>query len=177
MTPTSRRTPARPRSKAPAPAAGTVEAELERLARAARELAYAPYSNFRVGAALVAADGRIFVGANVENASYGLTVCAERNAVMAMVLGGAHDVKTIYVASDIAPPASPCGMCRQTLLEFVTDPTQTRVVVVSPKDHHDSWTLAELIPHGFTGDELARPRPTAAATKPRRPRPRRTKAL
>ena len=97
------RTPARPRTKAPAPAAGTVDAELERLARAARDLAYAPYSNFRVGAALVAADGRIFVGANVENASYGLTVCAERNAVMAMVLGGAHDVKTIYVASDIAP--------------------------------------------------------------------------
>ncbi|HVV87542.1 MAG TPA: cytidine deaminase [Kofleriaceae bacterium] len=149
--------------------------ELEELARAMRDRAYAPYSNFRVGAALRAADGRVFTGANVENASYGLTLCAERNAVMAMVLAGASDVKAIYVASDIAPPASPCGMCRQTLLEFVRDPAATRVVVISPTGQHDGWSLAELIPHGFTGDELDRPRP-AAATR-RRPRPRRTKAL
>jgi cytidine deaminase len=159
---------------APAPA-NDAEAELEQLARAARDRAYAPYSNFRVGAALVAGDGRVFTGANVENASYGLTVCAERNAVMAMVLAGATDVQAIYVASDIAPPASPCGMCRQTLLEFVRDPAATRVVVISPRGHHDTWTLAELIPHGFTGDELDRPRPEASAR--RRVRPRRTKAL
>ncbi len=150
------------------------EPELEELARAARDRAYAPYSNFRVGAALVTADGRVFTGANVENASYGLTVCAERNAVMAMVLAGATDVRAIYVASDIAPPASPCGMCRQTLLEFARHPETTRVIVISPQGDHDGWTLAELIPHGFTGDELARPRPAAA----RRPAlPRRTKAL
>ena len=150
------------------------EPELEELARAARDRAYAPYSNFRVGAALVTADGRVFTGANVENASYGLTVCAERNAVMAMVLAGATDVRAIYVASDIAPPASPCGMCRQTLLEFARHPETTRVIVISPKGHHDGWTLAELIPHGFTGDELARPRP---ATSRRPAAPRRTKAL
>ena len=149
-----------------------LHAELEQLARSARDRAYAPYSNFRVGAALVAGDGRVFTGANVENASYGLTICAERNAVMAMVLAGAKDVRAIYVASDIAPPASPCGMCRQTLLEFVRDPSATRVVVISPTDHHDAWTLAELIPHGFTGDELDRPRgePAEPAVRPRRPK-------
>jgi cytidine deaminase len=176
--------PARPSAAAAAAAAAPtstgipagVEKQLEDLARAARDRAYAPYSNFRVGAALVAADGRIYTGANVENASYGLTICAERNAVMAMALAGSTDVRAIFVASDIAPPASPCGMCRQTLLEFVRDPTATRVVVISPKGHHDGWTLAELIPHGFTGDELDRPRPEATSSR-RRPRPRRPKAL
>lgn len=160
---------------ATAPATAPIDVELARLARAMQGHAYAPYSHFRVGAALVAADGRIFTGANVENASYGLTVCAERNAVMAMVLAGAHDVRAIYVASDIAPPASPCGMCRQTLLEFAKDPATTRVVVISPRGHHDGWTLAELIPHGFTGDELARPRPTPTTRKPKPTR--RPKAL
>ncbi len=164
----------------PAPTAPTaaVDAELERLARAMRDRAYAPYSRFRVGAALVAGDGRIFTGANVENASYGLTVCAERNAVMAMVLAGATDIRAIYVASDIAPPASPCGMCRQTLLEFARDPATTRVVAVSPTDGpdgRDDWTLAELIPHGFTGDQLDRPRPAAAPVGAARPRPPRAR--
>lgn len=158
----------------PTPSTPPKDVELERLARAMRDRAYAPYSNFRVGAALLTADGRVFTGANVENASYGLTVCAERSAVMAMVAGGATDVRAIFVASDITPPASPCGMCRQTLLEFASDPTTTRVVVISPRGHHDSWTLAELIPHGFTGDELDRPRPE---TGRRRRRPRRTKVL
>lgn len=171
-----KRPAAAPVDKRTATAAATapIDLELARLARAMRDHAYAPYSNFRVGAALVAADGRIFTGANVENASYGLTVCAERNAVMAMVLAGATDVRAIYVASDIAPPASPCGMCRQTLLEFARDPATTRVVVISPRGHHDGWTLAELIPHGFTGDELDRPRPAAPR---RKARPRKPKAL
>ena len=151
------------------------DAQLENLARAMRDRAYAPYSNFRVGAALITGDGRVFTGVNVENASYGLTVCAERSAIVSMVSGGATDIRTIVVASDIAPPASPCGMCRQTLLEFSTDPASTRVIVIGPREHRDAWSLAELIPHGFTGDELDRPRPEVGAKPPRRPR--RTKAL
>ena len=154
------------RAKASVKPAGARAAapDLEALARAAQARAYAPYSKFHVGCALVTRDGAVFTGANVENASYGLTVCAERNAVMAMVLAGATDIRAIYVASDIAPPASPCGMCRQTLLEFARDPATTRVVAVSPTDGpdgRDDWTLAELIPHGFTGDQLDRPRPAA----------------
>jgi cytidine deaminase len=135
-----------------------LDRELTRLARAAQDRAYAPYSHFRVGAALVTADGQVFTGANIENASYGLTVCAERNAVAAMVMAGARDLRAIYVASDIAPPASPCGMCRQTLLEFARDPASTGVIAIGPGDSRQSWTLAALLPSGFTGDQLARRR-------------------
>src|SRR5262245_28508295 len=93
-------------------------AELVAAARAARERAYAPYSAFLVGAALRTADGRLFVGANVENASYGLSVCAERTAILAAVNAGAREVRAIAVSTDLDPPAAPCGMCRQTLAEF-----------------------------------------------------------
>lgn len=128
--------------------------DLAALARAAQDRAYAPYSKFRVGAALVTRTGQVFTGANVENASYGLCVCAERSAVLAMVHAGHLDIAELYVATDIAPPASPCGMCRQTLLEFASDPTTTRVVAIGPGDARAEWTVAELIPAGFTGKQL-----------------------
>jgi cytidine deaminase len=134
------------------------DAELERAARAAQTRAYAPYSQFRVGAALTVASGEIFTGANVENASYGLCVCAERTAVLAAALAGHRDVRTICVVTDVAPPASPCGMCRQTLLEFAADAATTRVIALGPADARAEWTLAELIPHGFTGQQLTSPR-------------------
>lgn len=162
----SGRAPSGPRTKPPRGGAD-LDAELTRAARAAQALAYAPYSRFRVGAALVTADGRVFTGANIENASYGLTVCAERNAVAAMVLAGGRDLRAIYVASDIAPPASPCGMCRQTLLEFAADPATTGVIAIGPDGARQVWTLADLIPHGFTGAQLERARPQPAR-KPRR---------
>ncbi|MEZ4399784.1 MAG: cytidine deaminase [Kofleriaceae bacterium] len=130
-------------------------AELVALARAAQAKAYAPYSGFRVGAALVTRTGEVFTGANVENASYGLCICAERNALMAMALAGHRDLAAIVVATDVAPPASPCGMCRQTMLEFAPDPTTTTVTAVGPGAARAAWTVAELIPDGFTGKQLA----------------------
>ena len=105
-------------------------------ARAAQQHAYAPYSRFRVGCALEADDGRVFVGCNVENASYGLTICAERGAV---------------VVSDADPPAAPCGACRQVLSEFGPD---LRVDAVSPAGSL-TWTIAELLPAAFGKEQLA----------------------
>ena len=83
--------------------------------------AYAPYSGFRVGAALRSLDGRVFAGANVENASYGLGRCAEQSAVQAMATAGARAFDAVVVVTDHDPPAAPCGACRQVLIEFVAD--------------------------------------------------------
>jgi len=130
------------------------EAALLAAARAAQARAYAPYSHFHVGAALITASGEVFTGANVENASYGLCICAERNAVMAAALAGHRDVRAICVVTDIDPPGSPCGMCRQTLLEFSPDPAATRVIAHGTNGSRAEWTVAELIPHGFTGKQL-----------------------
>jgi cytidine deaminase len=134
-------------------AAGDDAALLAR-AVAARDLAYAPYSGYRVGAVAVAATGEVFDGANVENASYGLSICAERNAIAAMVLAGKRALAAVYVATESSPPASPCGMCRQTLLEFCDDPATVRVVSTNPAGERAEWTVAELIPAGFTGKQL-----------------------
>jgi cytidine deaminase len=131
--------------------------DLAELARLAKDRAYAPYSGFRVGAALRTRTGEVFTGANVENASYGLCVCAERAAILAMVHAGHHDLVELVVATDVAPPASPCGMCRQTLLEFATDPSHTRVIAVGLGAARAEWTVSELIPSGFTGEQLTPP--------------------
>lgn len=122
--------------------------ELLEAARAASRAAYCPYSRFRVGAA-VRAGGRVFTGANVENASYGLTLCAERNAVIAAVLAGAGRIEAVAVACVDAPEGSnptllmPCGACRQVLAEFAAP--ETPVVV----DRAGTFTLAELLPWAF----------------------------
>ena len=119
-------------------------------ARVAQARAYAPYSKFRVGAALEAADGSVFLGCNVENASYGLTICAERAAICAAVSAGAHRFRRAVVVSDVDPPAAPCGACRQVLAEFGLDlPIDgvgaTRTV---------SWQLSELLPAAFGPEQL-----------------------
>jgi cytidine deaminase len=119
-------------------------------ARAAQQRAYAPYSRFHVGAALEADDGRVFVGCNVENASYGLTICAERAAICAAVAAGARRFRRAVVVSDSDPPAAPCGACRQVLAEFGSD---FRFDAVGPKGAA-SWTIAALLPAAFSGEQL-----------------------
>lgn len=120
-------------------------------ARAAQQQAYAPYSRFRVGAALESEDGRVFAGCNVENASYGLTICAERAAVCNAVGAGARRFRRVVVVSDCDPPAAPCGACRQVLAEFGRD---FRVDAVGPSGSA-SWTIGELLPAAFGKEQLA----------------------
>lgn len=126
--------------------------ELTRRAQEAQQQAHAPYSGFRVGAALEAADGRVFVGANVENASYGLANCAERVALGAAVVQGARSFRRIVVVSDSNPPASPCGACRQALAEFGL---ALEVHAVGPHGNRQ-WQLADLLPDAFGPEDLAR---------------------
>ena len=128
--------------------------EMTALALDARDRAYAPYSKYHVGAVILTESGEVYAGANVENASYGLSVCAERNAVTRMVLEGGSKPRAIFVATQSSPPGSPCGMCRQVLLEFADDPEHLRVVCLNPQGERSEWTLAELIPAGFTGKQL-----------------------
>lgn len=119
-------------------------------ARAAQEHAHCPYSRFRVGAALETGDGRVFVGSNVENASYGLTICAERAAVVSAVSAGARNFRRIVIASDSEPPAPPCGACRQVLAEFGLE---LEVESVGPLQAR-RWTLGELLPDAFVREIL-----------------------
>ncbi|HJZ86300.1 MAG TPA: cytidine deaminase [Polyangia bacterium] len=128
-------------------------AELERAALEARAHAYAPYSGFLVGAALLARDGRVFAGANVENASYALSVCAERAAVIGAVLAGARDLEAIAIATASSPPASPCGACLQTLAEFADD---LAVVLINQRGERHSTTLGALLPRAFKPGDLPR---------------------
>jgi cytidine deaminase len=120
-------------------------------ARAAQQHAHCPYSHYRVGAALETAEGAVFVGSNVENASFGLTICAERSAVFAAVSAGARKFRRIVVATDSEPPGPPCGACRQVLAEFGSE---LEVESVGPTQSR-RWTIRELLPDAFTGDFLS----------------------
>jgi homotetrameric cytidine deaminase len=129
--------------------------DLVAAALAARARAYAPYSRFAVGAALELADGRVVTGVNVENASFGLTVCAERNAVGAAVLAGLRpgDLRRLAVAADADAPVSPCGACRQVLGEFAS--ADTPVLLHNVRDGSTvEHTMAELLPFAFGRDRL-----------------------
>ena len=128
-------------------------AALEARAVAAQLRAYAPYSRFPVGAA-IQMSGELFDGANVENASYSLGVCAERSAVLAAVFAGARRLEAVAVCSNASPPSAPCGACRQVLLEFAADAAAVTVTAISPQGERRSWTLAQLIPDGFSAREL-----------------------
>jgi cytidine deaminase len=119
-------------------------------ARAAQLHAHCPYSHYRVGAALETADGVVFTGSNVENASFGLTICAERSAVFAAVSAGARKFRRIVVATDSEPPGPPCGACRQVLAEFGSE---LEVESVGPTQSK-RWTIRELLPDAFTGELL-----------------------
>ena len=126
----------------------------EQLVAAARDVranAYAPASRFLVGAALLTDDGRTFVGCNVENASYGLTICAERAAVCAAVAAGARRVVAVAIVTGRAEPVRPCGGCRQVLAEFGPD---MQVVLAGSGEAVVTTTLAKLLPEPFTFGSL-----------------------
>jgi cytidine deaminase len=122
------------------------EARLVAAATAVREHAAAPYSKFKVGAALLAEDGRIFTGCNVESASYGLTVCAERNAVFKAISEGTKGFRAVAVVTDAEPPASPCGACRQVLWDQCRD---VEVLIATPRGVATRTRLAALLPLAF----------------------------
>ncbi len=131
-----------------------IESALIEAARQARYEAYAPYSGYRVGAAILDANGRVWTGANVENISFGATLCAERVAVGKMASAGAREVSIIAVATKDG--ATPCGICRQTLLEFTPDSKKVRVLIAGDGSPVREFTLSDLIPHGFGSDQVAR---------------------
>lgn len=124
-------------------------------ASAARTRAYAPYSKFEVGAAVLA-EGDVFDGANVENASYGLAICAERTAIMRAVLDGVRELQAIAIVTQTNPPGAPCGACLQVLTEFSPDPAKVRVILGNTTGQRRTFTLAELLPHAFRPEDLAR---------------------
>jgi cytidine deaminase len=119
-------------------------------ARSAQARAYAPYSKFRVGAAVEGMDGTVVTGCNVENASYGLTICAERAAVFAAINAGVKRLRRAVVVSDVDPPAAPCGACRQVLAEFGPD---LLIDGVGSK-RTVTWRLSDLLPHAFGPEQL-----------------------
>lgn len=118
--------------------------ELVKAARQIRARSYAPYSKFAVGAALRGKSGAIYTGTNVENASYPLTICAERAAIARAIAEGEHAFDAIAVVTSTG--ATPCGACRQVLAEFGLD---TRVIVADTRNRRITYTVAELLPNGF----------------------------
>jgi cytidine deaminase len=126
--------------------------ELVALARQARQRAYAPYSNFPVGAALLGRSGQVFTGCNVENAAYPLTTCAERIAVTKAVSEGERRFETIAVVT--ATGATPCGACRQILREFGGPNGDLRVIVADLDGNSRTFTIDQLLLEGFTPDQL-----------------------
>jgi cytidine deaminase len=134
------------------PAPGTWQLLRER-ALGAMERAYAPYSSFRVGAALLAADGTVVEGCNVENAAYPAGLCAERVAVGAAVARGLRDFQAIVVATEAETPTPPCGICRQVLMEFAPN---LSVLSVTREGAEARWTMSELLPDAFTPTSLGR---------------------
>lgn len=124
--------------------------ELMKIARKARQNAYAPYSHFAVGAALLAESGKVYTGCNIENASYGLTCCAERNAIFAAVGAGERRFKMLAVAADSPEPVAPCGACRQVIAEFGIP----LVVMGNLKEATKNMMAEELLPYGFGQESM-----------------------
>ncbi len=134
--------------------------KLIRAAIEARRNSYSPYSGYRVGAAILCTDGSVVTGSNIENASYGATVCAERVAIFSAVGSGKRDFEAIAIAGGpseetdtLSSFAHPCGMCRQVMREF-TDPKTFKIIVAKSENDFEEYTLEELFPHSFGPDNL-----------------------
>jgi cytidine deaminase len=126
--------------------------QAQQAALQAMACAYAPYSNFRVGAALVCETGALAVGCNVENSAYPAGICAERSALAAAIAAGHRRFSAIVVATEADDPTPPCGLCRQTLVEFAP---ALEIVSVTSRGAHARWSLTDLLAHPFTPASLA----------------------
>lgn len=126
-------------------------ARLIRAARDVQERAYAPYSHFRVGAALLGEDGTVYTGCNVENASYGLTICAERNAIFHAVACGCRHFTALLITGDSKDLTAPCGACRQVMAEF----SIPEIILARPDDSYETFTLQQLLPLTFDESSMA----------------------
>ena len=124
--------------------------QLINAAKQAREAAYTPYSHFKVGAAALTADGNLYTGCNIENASYGLTVCAERTAIFSAVAAGEKRISTVAVIADTPKPTAPCGACRQVMAEFGVE----YVVMANIKGDSCQIKLSELLPLSFSSSDM-----------------------
>ena len=121
----------------------------------AKEHAYVPYSHFRVGAALLTADGKIYTGCNIENAAYTPTNCAERTAFFKAVSEGERDFTAIAISGDADDYLYPCGVCRQVMMEFC-EPEQFKIILAISREEYRIYTLKELLPEGFGPARIAR---------------------
>ncbi len=128
--------------------------ELLAQAREARAIAYAPYSGYRVGAAVRGANGEIWAGCNVENGSYPAGICAERVALVKMVSAGQRAFTSLAVVTEDG--GMPCGICLQTMLEFAPTPSAVTIILANSSEVVGHWTLAELLPHGFRLEQKGR---------------------
>ncbi|HHW56875.1 MAG TPA: cytidine deaminase [Clostridia bacterium] len=126
--------------------------KLVELAKEAREKAYAPYSNFKVGACVITEDGKTYQGCNIENASYGLTNCAERTALFNAYANGERKLKAIAVIADTEGPVSPCGACRQVMIELGGE--DMVVILSNMKGDYAIFTVKDLLPGAFTSKDM-----------------------
>lgn len=124
--------------------------ELIEIARQYRENAYTPYSHFKVGAAVLAASGKVYGGCNIENSSYGLTNCAERTAIFKAVSEGEREFAALAVIADTDGPCSPCGACRQVIADFRIP----RIIMANLKGDVKTTTLGELLPFAFSDSDM-----------------------
>ena len=128
--------------------------QLIKLAKEARELSYSPYSNFAVGAAVLTKDGKVFKGSNIENGSYPLCMCAERNALYNAYMNGykKDDLVSLAIVADTDTPCTPCGACRQVISELF--PSKSPIYMANMKDEVIEMTIEELLPLSFSGEDL-----------------------
>lgn len=120
-------------------------------AQKATQDSYSPYSKFKVGACVLCANGNMYTGANIENATYGATICAERNAINKAVLAGEKEIEAIAIMSSSNDYTFPCGICRQVMVEFSP---KMKVIVGKNTEDYKVFTAAELLPYYFVGDDI-----------------------